>query len=349
MPLLSAVLETILIDLLRFMPITALVAPPTLTVVQSLQQSPSTQRLSVPAINFTTLFDFPHPMGGVNYLGTASFELQRIVTQVALSGQPLPLKAPNSFQNASYPLEMYAPYLQCLQANQTLYDEARAASVAYSPQTYHTGSRYDLWYAAWTPFNRSTSPYQPKDLTQYALELWEGAADPNVLITDLETIDEESTVAAQVFVATWNNTNVDEPNMPLSVYECSLYNASYKLQLDFVNGTGSYEIKQRSMVNPVSINDIDTTVFGDPARAYMSIMGAINEALVGAVQTYGRNFGITQTIIMKTSLAFTKDFPPNLQVLPFRLGADTDKLLGTAVEEFMMNVTMSLLSVSDYL
>jgi hypothetical protein len=317
----------------RLMPIAALIAPPTLTVLQNAGTSTSINHLAVPAINWTARFD--EVIGRGNFFGGSQPAVQRVANQVALGNQELQFYAPESHVNASYQLTFYGPTLQCPYANQTWYDNAQTA--ANSPQ-------FGPWYAGLTPWNGSLL----KNLTEFNYE-WRGVFEVPFGNDDLATTDEYSTTAASLILATWNDTGDTTGFTTLAVYECGLYNASYTVEFKFINGLSSYSIQDKYTINPVNYSQIDTSLNGDPARSYMSLMDALGIILVGSVQTYEQSIDVMHTTILDTPLVRAKDFPQDLEFYKLGEGAAINKTLGTLVEELMTNLTMSYFSLPDYL
>jgi hypothetical protein len=219
-----------------------------------------------------------------------------------------------------------------------------------------------VWYLSWIPYNvcassflpgASSTSYQLTNLTVYLTSsMSNDCNNPNS--PSYETVDGESVDAAQIFIATWNQPEAE----PLRVYKCSLHNASYEVNFNFTNGISAYKIQQKTLLNPVAYADasnsfVDVNYVSTPPRGYLALMDALGKILIGYVTTFEFETSINElrTIILKTPLIETSDFSSALSNLGFGDVAvnSTTKTLGTAVEEMMTNLTISLFSQSHFL
>jgi hypothetical protein len=309
----------------RLVPIAALFAPPTLTVLQNAANSTSIQQHRVPAINFSAPFDVlggktsPHFYSGPQPL------LERMGLEVALTSRPLTFAAPGSFSNASYNTQFWGPYFACENANQTMYDLVNTTTVGLGDSP--------LMFAAWTPYSDS-DPGVPTDLMQWVT----GSGR-------LSTVDTHSKDSAGLFVAALDYSFAsDIPILQsMSVYECRLSNASYSLTFEFTNGFGAYSIRNMSMANPVAYPG---SPLASPAVSYISMLDSLGQVLFGAIRMNSDSeIIVRETSVLKTSFATTKDFPSSLNFQ----GGQRSATLGSAIEELMVNMTVSLFSSNQYM
>jgi hypothetical protein len=277
--------------------------------------------------------------------------MHRVAMQIALGSEWLPFDALNNIQNGSYTFEFHGPALQCEDANQTWHEQV--ATVA------DIGDFNLPWYAAWTPYNASDLDLAPRNLTNYLADIKQNGAGSEEYIT-LDTLSFPST---QLLLATWAWNNSSPP--PMSVYQCSLYNASYTVLFKFTNGITSYSIINKLYLNPVSSGEevtedinTDALLWGETV-AYTAMMDALGRVLVGWVQGGFEDtffFDEYATLVLKTPLATTKDFESLYNVQGTQAKVDlgfgpqqSNKSLATAVEELMTNMTLSTFAQSQFM
>jgi hypothetical protein len=337
------------LQFVRVIPIAALVAPPTLTV--GVQSYTTEQMMPVPAINFSAIFDMPLPPAG-GY-GGAKQLIDRLSLQVALGNAPLPINASDIVPNGFYTMDFLGPLWQCQHANQSKYNEvANAAKLL----------RFNLSYAAWPPYTATeTQPHGDAELHsnvtvmdfgKWATDVWSikaSDAESSATANELLTYDDYGQNSSALFVATFTQDNA--VNVPISVYQCNLFNATHTVEFRFTNGTTSYDVQNSKIHNPTSMGQINPALRdrGDPVRSYMSMTDALGGVLVGLIGVDYGYLSAIRTQIMITPLVTASDFP--LELIPFEdgEGSRTNKSLGQSIEELMMNMTLSLFATPSCL
>lgn len=187
------------------------------------------------------------------------------------------------------------------------------------------------------------------NFTQWAKDLWSGGDRGASSINELATYDKYGQNSSAFFVATFTQDNSGS-NVPISIYQCNLFNVSRTVEFRFLNGQSSFLIQNTTILNPANIGQINTAFYGDSARSYMFMSDALGEVLLGLIGVYNKEYLVTaRTNILTTPLVTSQDFPSFLNTfLQLEQGTQTEKPLGRAIEEVMLNITLSLFSRPQY-
>lgn len=324
-------------DTTRSLPLAAIVTPGTITV-SSTQQTPTTSGL-VPQIEY----DFSKFAsqgcdrdGGCTYSGPTN-DLARTVISSATQGQILAIAAPQP--NASYSMSFLGPALSCHTANST-----NLTAVFYNDTLSDEGV---LQYLSWVPSakypNISIAPVQYGDGFDSVDLSWEGT-----------TLDLLSTDSAKIFILGELGYANSTMSVSYTLLQCSLKNASYKVNFDFRYPSQTVTVLARDILNSVpASSDVPNTVPGygpdtlsplsQPSIAYQAIMDAFGRVMVGQTTTpYLQGIVSTSTLFPMTNV--WSNIIDNANVSE----ASEVSTLGPGIEELFQNITLSLLSSPQF-
>jgi hypothetical protein len=302
--------------ILRLLPFAAIVTPGTLNVV-SVTTMPVVQ-YPVPQFDFTNKSaNFGnHGNGGGKALG-ASPELQRLSISAASSLQISQIQF--RYANASYELEYFAPAISCSPAPPAVVTRVtgwlEAVSQAAAATSWLSFVPYNLNYvsANYTPFTTN---------------------DPNASIFFGGGYNFNYANQSASLVVVMNNQSIMISSYP--IVECTLYNASYQVNFQYTYPSQNISVIQRTLHNAMVTAgpDYQDAVFGTPEWAYMNIMDAYTNILLGYTTGSGGGSFSYRTNFQVTSLS-------DLSNGPF----DSEQL-SAILESMFQNITLSLLSNS---
>ncbi|KAL5336846.1 hypothetical protein BJX70DRAFT_260929 [Aspergillus crustosus] len=297
-------------------PLVTVITPSTLSV----QSANGSYLLERPMPNI--IYDFDkygtQSEGGVG--GPANMLTRQIMSSV-IQGSVLRIPAPAP--NASYTLDFIAPYVQCQNA---------------SDYVNRTVNEY-LWEHSRLRDNY-ISFTTSGNLTDDLRYLLSGNSDNLWYWHDVNATED----AGKLILAAY-----DQPPLR-SVVECAMYNASYIVDFNWVNGEQSTEIVERQVLNRV-LPVIDRSPQPAPANeiellSYTAIMNVLNNIFVGICFSYPQRCSSSQAF--STSLTNTKE----MYKLVFGLDAQpqTDLIpLAQAAAQMGDNITLSFFSNPIYL
>ena len=315
----------------RLLPLIAIITPSTLTTRISNNMELEFHDLMVPQINWT-YSNFISYAGAGFYQGPSA-DTTRIGKAVSALGSMLTMQP--FVNNSTYQLQFYAPAVQCLNANETVYEMLRplkregslnAPFVAFVPRTGGLISSYN----ASLNLNSNSSEVLPG-------------------------LDEVSTDTAKLFIATAWTPTLDRSSS-LKVSECSFYNYSYTMGFSFVNGIQYLTSKDFTKVNPLPSHDhgvIPTDPDVATRLSYQSMIETLGNLLVGSLYISASG----EENYLQTSLAFTpligaEEFgviSPPLSGTPTNKTGARNFTLASGVEELFQNITLSLFASPPYL
>lgn len=323
----------------RLLPLASIPSPAALTVQLSPDPFIDHVNTVMPIPNFNTSeyaqiktvsddsnFDFIY-----NAFQAPRYGIQRIANAVASTGAIL--KLPALEPNSSYSLSFPAPALQCNPISDSARDEVLdklsdmlGCNVTVIGAGDTDGCESPTMYYAWAPnatdliglFNNDTAVIGTK-------------ANFSNTIGQFGTPGEEPTT---LYVATQPLDNLISPSpvlKPWSLTNCSLYNSTYAIHVNFTSGAQRIEVESVKYANPVgyqamldaygenapgNVSDKTSDPFiGEPEPAvmlsdwthfaYYSLMDALGTLLTGQIQvSYDNvlNVDTTHTMAMTTSL-----------------------------------------------
>ena len=348
-------------------PISSLITPATLNVDSILRNNGQMMNVPVLAISQAGKYqDFAYyvPRSSIlqKYLGPRTI-LTRLAVATSTTGEVLPLAPPAT--NATYVKTFFGPYVQCLDANQSITEEIDAANQrrkeAIGPSVEELANDYFAFIPALSNLNETSfrAPIQVANLSDvngalYASnQLW--LTFPRYNANDI-------------------NFNVSQVANP-HYLACELHNASYHVNFTWTNGVQFLDI--------LDLNILDATPYpADPTyaasdedtMAYSAFMWALSSRLIGTMGFYqdistndtnnqiiaNRTYSEIATSIDETSLLGTSDLnsyftknhflssnnasqpfsPQRLQDMAFARNRTLDIL----IPELSSNITLSLIS-----
>lgn len=273
--------------------------------------------------------DFAHPTYGsvqvpVENYGRADDELARIAIASAVTESILTITPPQP--NSTYSIDFYSPALRCQVATD---NDLRAVNAHYTNYTTFQ-VKESLVYFAWVPTSDHSTIDNPPDFGSPNFEALDRVSNryyPN----NPEAADQSAKL--YFFVRGGYST------IETSLLNCSLTNASYTVNFNFVNNLQDLAIHRVDNLNGVSNYDgTDNTlgdIFGETFNktiAYLSVMEAFGRIMTGKVSdTFSVIRGeVVSTMIQSTGLA------------PL-LGNADNATLCKAIEGLFQNITFSLL------
>ena len=120
--------------------------------------------------------------------------------------------------------------------------------------------------------------------------------------------------------------------------ECALYRASYQVNFQFTNLHQNITVMKRTLHSAVLTPSDQNATFGTPEWAYMNIMDAYANILVGYTEGYAGGASSYRTMYQVTAL----------ESLSAAQNFDTDQVV-TILEDMFQNMTLSLLSDPSFL
>ncbi|KAG9238932.1 hypothetical protein BJ875DRAFT_415061 [Amylocarpus encephaloides] len=266
------------------MPIPSLFTPGTLLVVPKDARSPAIQPVRVlnisdpAAANFYTYSvsaNGSHELSGESmmFLGPRTI-IKRLAVAAASTGEILPISPP--YVNSSYNIQFYGPTVECKSANART-SAMIASRVKEQMQTMDDITQVLNGYFAYVP-----------DLS-----------DPNTAAPVTDRVQQPSKGSNELWLSFKRNgtgfSNYPVPTCPITEYRvCQLFNASYELNLTFVDGNQTI-----TGLPPRSLNRIDypVTNFSEASNlaqhSYTAFMWVFTEQLLGTMGFYNN----TQTNI----------------------------------------------------
>ena len=233
-------------------PISSLITPATLNVDSVLQYSG--QMMSVPALHMSQAeeyqdFAYYAPRSSSNlqkYLSSRTI-LTRLAVATSTTGQILPLAPPAT--NATYVQTFFGPYVQCLDANQSLISEIDAANqrrkAAIRPSVEELPNDYFAFVPALSNLNETSfhAPIQVVNLSDLNGALY---ASNQLWLTFPR------------YIANEINFNVSQVASPYYL-TCELHNASYNVNLTWTNGAQSLDILDVDVLDATAYPQIRPT------------------------------------------------------------------------------------------
>ena len=302
-------------DIRRLLPLTAIVAPGSLTV--SPVETVELIDTKVPQPNFSNFSSFGSS-NDANAL-TPDERITRMAFQVATSGRPVPVDP--SFLNSTYKIEFDGPAMRCASANDSIIRNCTTSfgsNRAYGKGTY---TSYVSWPGPVPPVSASArGSNSPSGSTNY---------------------DATSEDVARLFVMTntgsWDRY-LETDHSPIlwrrivNVTECRLFNATYSVNFKFQDGIQSQEVSLQSWNTAVAL---DTgTLRKGPAKPHGAIMQAVGSLLIGSTSVSLRGMDLPRDTSLTRKLV-NVDWN------------DADSI-PRALEQLFENVTLSLVSNNDY-
>jgi hypothetical protein len=243
-------------------------------------------------------------------LGTSA-ELQRL-TMSAASGLPISqIQFP--IANASYELEYFAPAISCAPAPSPIVERVtgwlKELSAVEAPWLSFVSYNLNLVPANYTPLTTQDTLATTFFGTGYNFN--------------------SNNQSASLVVAMKNKTS---SVFSYPIVECTLQNASYHTSFQFTYPSQNVSVTQRTLHGVILTPSSQSDAYGTPEWAYMNIMDAFANILVGFSTASGGGEVSYKTNYQVTALNnFT------------RQNFDNDQL-GSLLESIFLNITLSLLS-----
>ena len=299
------------------MPLASIVTPGTLDVISV--KTTSVVQHPVPQFDFiskSNSFGISGNDGG-HALG-ASPRLQRL-SIFATSGLEISqIQIP--YVNASYELEFFAPAVSC------------------SPAPASTVTRVTGWLESiegavepWLSFVPAKLGYVPSDFNPFDTSDTSGTA---TFFGYGYNYDVGGNQSVSLFVS-MDNGGSTYSSWPM--VECTLYNASYQVNFQFTYPHQNISVIQRTLHSAVLTPGDPNATFGTPEWAYMNVMDAYANILVGYTEGYGGGASSYRTMYQVTAL----------DSLSATQGFDADQVI-PILETMFQNITLSLLSDSSF-
>jgi len=343
------------------LPLSAVVTPSTLVVIQSPTPNITIMEMPMPLIDIAPEKSAQwgwervneHKIEFSNYQRPAT-SISRLVANVASSGIILPIRAP--FPNSSYSLEFYGPSISCVRADPILEQKV----------TNMTGDSLVYAYIGFVP-----DPLNSRLLNDTTSDILNGL-NMTLLstskISKLITFDELGPAGhARLFIWTYlpgdynSTTNITTGRDPPKLTECGLYNSSYKVDFNYTNNQQSVSVRNLTRLNGITYGTylrFNVTVQETPGFfagvAGCALMEALSKMLVGflriAAVTDGwvsdGELGILNTVLMQAHeirrlyrTVSQTEFTPFTEPLAIR-----NMSIAEAIEELSQNMTLSLFS-----
>jgi len=376
-------------DVDRLLPFAAIVTPATLSVRPfPITPTPSSM-IYVPNLDFRSL-SFSAIIAGVGlssgetlytYNGPSS-AVKSIAGAVAFQAAVLPISAPLRSPNATWTVVFTGPSLRCgmVDADTKSAIEANIANHTFTDTTCYTPPAYLSWFGpdGSLPFPNELSVTSDAPVTYIALA-------PSLLRPSAEA---PWNPAACALVSQLTNgsdsVNWTSPLVPTGVddttiLQCTLVEAQYVANLEYVNGAQSIAVQTTATEQPLKItrgfqsnNPIDNVYLQQ--LSYQSVLYAFNTWILGSIRSGLSqqtpllvNSSIMSTVLrqaremayltpQQTDETMASVYHTNLQQFlgstndPTYRGlmpADpqtTDQSLAAMLEELFQNITISLMS-----
>jgi hypothetical protein len=343
-------------DMWRCMPLSSLITPATLYIIPSMQSSWSQHMVPSLSIYGTQWSRFSYSINDTAtspllFLGPRTV-ISRITTATATNGKILGFTAP--WPNSSYSLQFHGPVIRCQDANLTTANiiEALRDQVVHNS----TGSivEYNNNYFAFVP-----------NLSGLGNDL---SSSNGVQITAQSRLQVPSNASNNLWMvfSRYARDVTGDISIVDCYITCSLYNASYNLDLSFNNGLQSVNVISIILLNVIeypSNNALNTTDV-QQQHAYSAVFWAISDLIVGSMGLFRTSSGNTTVIfpeitteLERTSLLGSSDLYVFFDGTTFtevngsnsdQRQADIDlaknRTLAVLIEELSSNVTISFLS-----
>ncbi|KAJ5951220.1 uncharacterized protein N7479_009633 [Penicillium vulpinum] len=318
-------------------PLTAIVTPATLSI--NLLPTTNITQLRVPTVNFVRSFWLPWvTYGGAGFISSPSADISRLFTAISSSAEVLPISAP--FPNSSYTLEFWGPSYKCQRLSEAIVEMQGMTFTDYLDNEYSSLQR--LWeHDIGTPTNLSRVVYTGTATTALNNTLFVYAAGSNPL---------------------WNE-NATQPTELV----CQLWNTSYVVDMQFINGVHSLTPVSTELVAPSNWSSSsgsystfrtqDPTVNGGYYVMHMLFSGLVQRTMslsaTGSLSNFlPSNLPFNTMSIMQTGLFSCPDLWNGTNYQMFVLSGNQsttlcrNKTLARAIEDLSHNFTYSLLSLN---
>ncbi|THV45419.1 hypothetical protein BGAL_0491g00010 [Botrytis galanthina] len=263
--------------LLRCLPIGSLLTPGTLYVVpstKSIQTYANVSSLDMYGHDQPARFTYSAPVNvtdGVQnelFLGPRTI-ITRLSTATATQGEILSINAP--FSNATYDVQFYGPIVKCNEADSataTIIQDLRDESVANITGSVTEVSNY---YYAFVP-----------DLGNYG-----NSSLPNhgVTVIPQARLQQPQNASNQLWMGYSRYTRSKSFQTENHYTVCTLYNASYNININFEEGIQTVASKSLSVLNSVPYPDVNTPLSNSlmVQHAYSAYMWSIADLMVGTM------------------------------------------------------------------
>lgn len=204
-------------EIIRFIPLTAIVTPATLTVQFALELAPKQSLSHIPAMDWRNAVMFSSE--GVGRYSGPNFDVSRVgqfVGTGASIAHIIPLAA-----NSSYTLNFFGPKLECVKGNNSVTQTFLAT----------WGNEHNAFYTSFVPSFSS-------NLSVTLARVLNSPFEPNTFGGSLSDSFSEDT--ARVFFAI--RQPPIERNTTMHAVECRLYSASYEVDFRFRDGLQSLTV-----------------------------------------------------------------------------------------------------------
>lgn len=327
----------------RALPIMAIITPGTLTVRTSSQANETNIHRPIPVLDYNNQIFIPSPNEKTNI--SISFHLARVLLTVASLGTILNIPAP--FPNSTYSVKYFGPMISC--------SRPKSASLVESiGDIVDAHTREDGLSVIYAGFAPTLSTEVKTESGRVLGGLRETLDDSLIMTAPLLDWTANSSAAAinesraKLYLVVPGNLG-RVANKPI---ECQLYNSSYHTDFNFTNGQQAIQWKQErlngvSAFHPFSCRHRNSHEC-DAAVAYLSIMGAFGDFLVGKVmQPPGGASQPSRTLITRSVLMDTKEMQvPFTNLVKSTIG---DITMSDALEQLFVNFTISLFSDAKFL
>ncbi|KAI6775993.1 hypothetical protein HG530_002751 [Fusarium avenaceum] len=340
---------TIIAAIAWALPLIAVITPATLSIEISSEPNVTVVDSPIPNIDYDQTLWFGEWLE--NRTVVHSVLISRLLLPVATLGYIL--NAPAPFPNSSYSVEFYGPSISCETPNNRTFTDRISKIIAN-----HSNSEGNVTYVGFVPYvSRSTYPFVVKTWEDYAIEGLYVALNytQDFAVPTLDTsgyeMDEEFSENNLVtfFVVTPGAQGRQAKNTLM----CQLYNSSYAINFTFDNGLQKITYKTERL-NGVTTLATENCRLGrqlhhcNLVTAYLSLMNAMGELLLGAQWYSGKGVYPTHgTEIGRTTLIES----PDMNYFHYERPKSSIKnmSMADALEELLPNVTISLLSESNFL
>ncbi|KAH6853082.1 hypothetical protein B0I37DRAFT_358519 [Chaetomium sp. MPI-CAGE-AT-0009] len=355
-------LLSLIAAILWILPLSAVVTPSTLVVIQSPTPNMTIMEMPMPLIDLAPEKSAQWQWQRVNEHKIAlsrynrpATSISRLVANVASSGTILPIRAP--FPNSSYSLDFYGPSISCVRADpileQRVTNMTKMSSLAYV-------------YIGFVP-----DPPDSRLLNDTTSDILNGL-NMTLLstskISKLVTFDELApTGHARLFIWTYlpghynSTTKITTGRDPPKLTECGLYNSSYSVGFHYTNNQQSIYVRNVTRLNGITYGTylgFNLTVQETPGFfagvAGCALMEALSKMLVGFLRiasvTDGwvsdGELGILNTVLTQAheirrlyQPVAQAEFTPFTEPLAIR-----NMSIAEAIEQLSQNMTLSLFS-----
>jgi hypothetical protein len=366
---------------IRCIPISTLITPATLSVILQQQLNYTLQELPQLVIA-TTTSNMSVDSRFISYSHEAadgpSAMLTRLVQAVASTGSVLPFSTPNQVANVSWTINSTGPLLKCNPSNQSVKQQTARGAFMYLLEG------RDLYSAEWAnkttlrdsdgiivetddstlswsadAGDRHTYGYRHGQIGYFGMSPGSPAPEP-----DVEPAPDwwnatanmyQVKITPEVWIA---YADMVDGKPRASYLTCTLWNTSLSTTISYTNG-----VRQIDQQPPIYLNtlenpptDSSVLVVGLQIAQCFAYFIAIAMYLIDGVDWSSPTKTIRpDSLILQSSLVDATDFDSiaaSLNSSRIILGGNPDvvptKNLSTLIEEFSLNVTMSMLSSSAY-